>query len=161
MCGGIRMGLEELWAWGAAALQAFLGALSFQTGRFPCSLAPSASAPVPPVRSWLQQLSSLHAAHTAPASILDRAVSAAPDALPALTDSPSEAQQGFGARPYDQDTLDFIFELFEKFVDPILQHIRRHCREAIPSVDINLVTSTAKIFEVGVSNPVLLSSCSD
>lgn len=112
--------------------------------------------PSSPARSWLQQLSSLHAAHTAPASILDRAVSAAPDALPALTDSPSEAQQGFGARPYDQDTLEFIFELFERFVDPILQHIRRHCREAIPSVDINLVTSTARIFEVRVFDLVLL-----
>lgn len=124
---------------------------------FLCSPPCTAVRPFSSSRSWLQQLSSLHAAHTAPASILDRAVSAAPDALPALADSPSKAQQGFGARPYDQDTLDFIFELFEKFMDPILQHIRRHCREAIPSVDINLVTSTAKIFEVSLAlAPVVL-----
>ena len=46
----------------------------------------------------------------------------------------------------------FIYDLFDRFVDPALAHIRKHCQEAIPSVDINLVTSTAMLFQVGASN---------
>ena len=51
---------------------------------------------------------------------------------------------------YHPDVLAFIFELFERFVDPMLAFLRAHCNEALPSSDINLVTSVAHVFAVCV-----------
>ncbi len=33
-------------------------------------------------------------------------------------------------------------------MDPLLLHLRKHCQELMPSMDINLVTSLARILEV-------------
>ena len=49
---------------------------------------------------------------------------------------------------YGDEFDTFLFDLFDRFVDRLLTHVRRHCTELLPSVDINLVTSTMKIFEV-------------
>eukprot|EP00983_Pelagomonas_calceolata_P113833 1160026-Pelagomonas_calceolata.AAC.20 len=51
---------------------------------------------------------------------------------------------------YQSELLDFIYELFERFLEPMLAFLRANCSEAIPSSDINLVTSVAQIFTVCV-----------
>lgn len=42
---------------------------------------------------------------------------------------------------------DFIWGLFQYFVDPMLLWVRRHGKGAIPSVDISLVTSLTVLLE--------------
>jgi len=51
---------------------------------------------------------------------------------------------------YLPELLQFIYDLFDRFLDPMLSFLRAHCSEAMPSSDINLVTSVAQIFSVGV-----------
>ncbi|KAK3247052.1 hypothetical protein CYMTET_43439 [Cymbomonas tetramitiformis] len=46
-----------------------------------------------------------------------------------------------------QETKDYVYGLFEEYIDEGIKFLRRNTREAIPSVDINLVTSTTFLFE--------------
>jgi dynein heavy chain, axonemal len=67
--------------------------------------------------------------------------------------------EGLGWRPFIQTWLvtslndfpkaskDVIWELFDSLVDPVLQWIRGNGYEYFKSVDINLVTSLARILE--------------
>eukprot|EP00955_Chlamydomonas_euryale_P009342 100192-Chlamydomonas_euryale.AAC.3 len=58
---------------------------------------------------------------------------------------------------------EFVMSLFERFVDPLLEHVRKHCRSAVLSCDINLVSpklqAVCRKREVAVSErrPLLTS----
>eukprot|EP00959_Pyramimonas_sp_CCMP1952_P401892 8421264-Pyramimonas_sp.AAC.1 len=42
---------------------------------------------------------------------------------------------------------DHLWQLFEDYVDQFLTFVRTECKEAIPSVDINLVTSLTMLLQ--------------
>ncbi|XRB19794.1 dynein axonemal heavy chain [Pseudoscourfieldia marina] len=44
------------------------------------------------------------------------------------------------------ETIEFVERLFDRYLPEGLEYVRKNCKEAIPTVDINLVTSTANIF---------------
>ena len=95
----------------------------------------------PSIRSWLSSLQTLH--HMGGEDGADGG-GAARRVGSGKLDEHLPAPEGYGE---EVDT--FLFGLFDRFVDPLLAYVRRHCAELMPSVDVNLVTSTAKIFEVG------------
>ena len=46
-----------------------------------------------------------------------------------------------------EEQKEHLWQLFEDYVDQILTFVRTECREAIPSVDINLVTSFTMLLQ--------------
>lgn len=50
---------------------------------------------------------------------------------------------------FSEEAVAFLWDLFETYVDPILKHIREHCSESIPSVDMCLVTGLTRLLQVG------------
>ncbi len=95
-------------------------------------------------RSWVARLALLHANRDAAAVY--------PAAAPG-----AEGVDGLGGGPpapaYSAKVLAFISGLFEQFVDPLLSKLRAQCRFALPSMDINLVTSVAHLFMVSWGTP--------
>ncbi|GAX73618.1 hypothetical protein CEUSTIGMA_g1069.t1 [Chlamydomonas eustigma] len=111
----------------------------------------------PFIQSWLARLSHAHHALMLEAEAAELAAMASGEGQSALSGEPSTSKFSalsvtYTPAPenvpvYHPTVIAFIYGLFERFIDPLLSHIRRHCTELIASVDLNLVTSVAKIFE--------------
>ncbi|KAG1666392.1 hypothetical protein FOA52_006501 [Chlamydomonas sp. UWO 241] len=117
----------------------------------------------PFVRSWVDRLACAHAAPVAGESarpdIMLRQASMAPGmqkessgAFRSFAMRQASGISSFGeafaeAEPYSDALIDFVLGLFERFVDPLLAHVRKHCREALPSCDVNLVGTCARLFQ--------------
>ena len=104
----------------------------------------------PVVCSWLAGLKRAHHSAGGGRQQQDPTGSPRKEGSAALLDAAGAAEGVEGAEgSYSEEVVGFLLGLFERFVEPLLRHVRRHCHELVPSVDVNLVTSTAKIFEVG------------
>ncbi|KAJ9522810.1 hypothetical protein QJQ45_019798, partial [Haematococcus lacustris] len=113
-----------------------------------CSFNTGLPSPLPCLlRSWLAKLAGLHVSPDMAAIYPPLASGEAVEAAPTAS----------GSRPapsptYPQATLDFIFDLFHRFIDPLITTLRTECKEAIPTANINLVANTAMLF-TALSHP--------
>jgi hypothetical protein len=114
----------------------------------------------PFVQSWLARLSQAHHTLAQEAEAAELAAVASGEGQNVISGENSVSRfsalsSAYAPAPehapvYHPTILTFIYDLFERFIDPLLGHVRRHCTELLASVDMNLVASVAKIFEVGI-----------
>ncbi len=99
-----------------------------------------------PRRSWLAKLALLHTSPDA-CAIYPPVVHNGNDEF-----APHTSQAAGPAGPaYPSVPLDFIASLFDAYMEPLLSKLKQQCKTVLPSVDINMVTSTCHLITVSVS----------